>query len=241
MSAGNARFAADNCAVCHRRKETVWRDLGSEELDRLNSSKQSRVYEAGEVLFRQGEDCDGIYCVRDGIIGDRRIDADGNSVLVRLNYGATTLGYQEFLTKSEHRNTAEVLQDSFVCFIHKSVISHLLASDSSLGEKFLRRSIRDSQKLEDNYVRAMNASVRSRLLHVLLVLYERNGQIDPSKRHVLQIPIARTDLASLIGTGPETISRTIRKLQTDRLVEFDGRTVYIQNLDAIYDEIVAVN
>ncbi|WP_168206247.1 Crp/Fnr family transcriptional regulator [Labrenzia sp. PHM005] len=240
-TSGNTGKNPDCCAYCHRRKETEWCDLGARELEILSSSKHSRIYEAGELLYQQGDDCNGVFCIRDGIVGDRRVDADGNSVLVRLNYGATTLGYQEFLTKTEYRNTAEILQDSFVCFIHRSVISQLLSSDSALGERFLRRSIRDTQKLEDNYVVAMNASIRSRLLHVLLVLYERNGKIDTADRHVLEIPIARADLASLVGTGPETISRTIRKLQQDRLVEFDGRTAFIRNLDAVYNEIVALN
>jgi len=220
--------------------ETEWADLAAKDLDLLGGSKHSRIYEAGELLYQQGEECEGVFCVRDGLIGDRRVDADGNSVLVRLNYGATTLGYQEFLTKTDYRNTAEVLQDSYVCFIHRSVVNQLLTENSKLGERFLRRSIRDAQKLEDSYVVAMNASIRSRLLHVLLVLYERNGSVDTSQRHVLEIPIARADLASLIGTGPETISRTIRKLQQDRLVEFDGRTAFIRNLDAVYDEVVGV-
>lgn len=233
-----AKFA---CANCHRRMETEWADLGARDLDLLGAAKHSRIYEAGELLYQQGEECQGVFCVRDGLVGDRRIDADGNSVLVRLNYGATTLGYQEFLTKTDYRNTAEVLQDSYVCFIHRSVVSQLLNHNSKLGERFLRRSIRDSQKLEDSYVVAMNASIRSRLLHVLLVLYERNGSVDASQRHVLEIPIARADLASLIGTGPETISRTIRKLQQDQLVEFDGRTAFIRNLDAVYDEVVGVS
>lgn len=238
MNGRGSRPETSSCALCPRRLETEWCDLSDAELSILSAAKHTRVYKPGEVLYHQGDDCQGIYCIRDGIIGERRVDAEGNSTLVRLNYEATTLGYQEFLTKKEHRNTAEVLQESCVCFINRAVITKLLSSNVSLGERFLRRSIRDLQETEDSYIVAMNASVRSRLLHVLLVLYERCGRIDETQRHVLEIPIARNDLASLIGTGPETISRAIRKLQHERLVMFEGRTAYIRNLDAVYDQIV---
>lgn len=205
----------------------------------MNSSKRDRLFGPGEVLYHQGDACEGIFCIRDGLVGERRIDADGQSALVRLNHAGTTLGYQELLTKTAYRNSAEVLQECHVCFLSRSVVSELLAKNLSLGERFLRRSIRDMRQTEDSYIVAMNASIRSRLLHALLVLYEHYGKFEGSRGHVLEIPISRHDLAALIGTGPETISRTIRKLQEDRLAEFDGRTAYFPNLDAVYDEITA--
>lgn len=226
------------CAVCPRRKETEWCDLTAQELELVSSSKRERLYKPGELLYRQGDECLGIYCIRDGLVGDRRIDTDGNSVLVRLNYAGTTLGYQEFLTRRLYRNSAEAMQASHVCFIKRSVVTQLLSRSASLGERFLRRSLRDLRKTEDAYVVAMNRSIRSRLLHVLLVFYERYGRHDDRRGHVLEIPLARVDLAALIGTGPETISRAIRQLQQDSLVQFEGRTAYFRNMDAVYDEIV---
>ena len=229
-----------SCRYCPKRQNTEWCELTDIELSEFDIAKKSRIYQPGEVLFHQGDDPNGLYCIREGLVGERRVNSEGSSVLVRLNYPATTLGYREFLAKSEYQNTAEVLQESRICYINKAAVSTALRSNPSLSQHFLKRSLSDLQKTEDNYIVAMNSSIRNRLLHILLVLYERYGRIDETGNYCLEIPIARSDLASLIGTGPETISRAIRKLQDDKLVKFDGRMAYFDDLDAIYDEIALV-
>jgi CRP/FNR family transcriptional regulator len=174
------------------------------------------------------------------LVSERRLNPDGESVLVRLNHPGTTIGYQEFLTKAAYRNSAEILRESHICFLNRSVVSELLAKNPSIGERFFLRSARDLKQAEDSYVEAMTMSVRARFLHALLVLYERYGRCEEAEGHLLEIPIARHELAALIGTAPPTISRIIRKLQDEKLVRFDGQKAHFPNLDAVYDEIAAL-
>jgi CRP-like cAMP-binding protein len=226
-----------SCSDCPRRQETEWCDLTAEELDYVDRFKRDRLCEPGEILYRQGEACEGIFCIKEGLVGERRLNAEGDSVLVRLNHPGTTIAYQELLTKTAYRNSAEILQKSHVCFLGRSVVSELLAKNPTLGERFLRRSMRDLKEIEDSYVEASTLGVRARFLHVLLVLYERFGHFDEDQGHVLQIPVARQDLAALVGTAPETISRTIRKLQDEELVRFEGQKALIPDIEAVYREI----
>ncbi len=237
MTRSGRSLPPSSCTSCPRRQETEWCDLTADELKLVNTFKRDRLFEAGEVLYRQGDSCEGIFCIREGLVGERRLDPEGEMALVRLNHAGTTLGYQELLTKTAYRNSAEILQQSHICFLSRSVISEILARSPALGERFLRRSIRDLEQTEDSYIIAMTRNIRSRFLHALLVLYERYGRFEEGQGHVLEIPLARHDLASLVGTGPETISRTIRRLQEDQLVRFDGRMAYFPSLDAVYDAI----
>ncbi len=107
----------------------------------------------------------------------------------------------------------------------------------AVGDRFLRRSMDDFQRLEDDHVDSKTMDVRSRLLHVLMVLYERCGDADADAGHVVDIPISRPDLAAPVGTTPETISRTIRKLNQSGLVRFHGKRADMPDLDAIYGAI----
>jgi len=70
-----------------------------------------------------------------------------------------------------------------------------------------------------------------------MTLYERSGSYDPEIGHVLEIPIARQDLAALIGAAPETVSRTIRMLEKDEIVRFNGNKVVIPDLEVAFREI----
>lgn len=233
--------SVSSCLTCPRRSQTDWRDLSDDELKLVDAYKSDRVMQPGEVLYHQGDEAEGIYCIKDGLIGERRIDVEGNSMLVRLGHPSTTMGYQELLTRTPYRNTAEILQPSHVCFLNRNVIRQLLDRNPKLGERFLRRSMQDFEKLENDYVEARTMDVQGRFLHVLMVLYERFGREDPQAGHVVELPINRQDLAALVGTAPETISRTIRKLDRNGLVHIKGKRADIPNLAAVFREITLPN
>ena len=230
----------NSCVTCPRRQLTEWRNLETEHLELVNRHKHDRILKPGEILFNQGDESEGIYCVKDGLVGERRFDAEGHSILVRLNHPGTTVGYQELLSKTPFRNSAEVLQDSHICFINKSIVQQLIEGAPSVGQRFLRRSLKDAQDLEGSFVEVQTISVKARLLHVLMIFYERYGRLDPDVGHVFDIPVARQDLAALVGAAPETISRTTRQLQADGLVQFPGvRKAIIPDLDLVFDAIGA--
>lgn len=217
---------------------TEWRNLDRDGLELVDRHKHDRILEPGEILFNQGDTFEGIFCIKDGLVGERRVDVEGRSALVRLCRPGTTMGYQEMLTKTPYRNSAEILQKSHVCFIGRSVVQQLLASSPTVGERFLLRSVEDVVQLENDLVEARTTGVRARLLHVLLIFYEQNGNHEPENGYTVDIPISRQDLAALVGTAPETISRTIRKLQDEGIVRFQGQQAKIVNLDAVFEEIV---
>lgn len=226
-----------SCKDCPIHLQAEWCVLGSEELDFVTASKRDRLFEPGEVIFHQGDPCDGMYWIRDGLVGERRLDPDGEMALVRLSHTGKALGYQELLARKPYRNSAEALRATRVCYLSRSVIRDVLASNSRLADRFLLRSLRDMETTEDNYVTVLNRGIRSRLLHALLTLYNHYGHFESDAGHVLDIPLARKDLAALIGTGPETISRTIRKLEKERIARFEGRRVFFSSLAQVEAEI----
>lgn len=231
-------FSCKKCPIHH---QAEWCVLRSEELDFVTASKRDRLFEPGEVIFHQGEPCNGMFWIRDGLVGERRLDPDGEMALVRLSHTGKALGYQELLARKPYRNSAEALRATRVCYLSRSVIQDLLASNPKLGDSFLLRSLQDMEKTEDHYVNALNRGIRSRLLHALMSLYDRYGHFETGKGHVLEIPIARKDLAALIGTGPETISRTIKKLEKERIARFEGRRVFFANLAQVEAEIKSLD
>ena len=228
-----------SCMSCHRRTLTEWRDLQPDEVETIDRQKHDRILKPGQLLYGQGEPCEGVYCIKDGLIGERRVDADGRSALVRLCHPGTTVGYQELLSKSAYRNSAESLHESHVCFIGKTVVRQLLARSPSLGERFLQRSLQDAKQLEDSLIEAKTIGVRARFLHILMIFYEQSGSFDPQTGHILDIPVARQDVAALVGTAPETISRTIRQLEKDGLAYFAGPQVTFPDLNVVFQEITS--
>jgi len=225
------------CSVCHVGRRSDWHDLTEAGSELLARALRRREYRAGEIVFAQGAPNDGVYCVSGGTVGIRRLDGNGNSVLLELAYPGDTIGYRSFLTGSGHRAGAEALGPSVVCHINRATVGVLLADNPALGLRFLKRSIDELEHAHDMIFRQATLSNRHKLVHLLLVLVGRHGRARINGGQSIELPVSRRDLASMIGTRHETISRIIGRLETDGVAYFSGRQVTIPSIEALAAEI----
>jgi len=229
------------CIHCPTRQNTEWKDLSEEHMDLIDQFKHVSDREPGEIIYQQGHESEGVYCIQSGLVGIRQLDANGNEVLLRLCHPGETIGYRALLSNSEHSHFAEILAPSHICFIERRIVSELLAQNPTIGERFLIRTLEELKEAEENFVRSRNLSIRIRLLHCLMVLFDRYGSGDEMNGYELKIPVSRRNLASLIAVTPESVSRTISDLEEDGLIKFSGRNAHFANIGAIFDEIGAVH
>jgi CRP/FNR family transcriptional regulator len=237
MTQNCTESAGQACRVCHVGRRSDWRDLDEATAGLLARGRSRREYCSGEVIFAQGDPNDGVHCVSGGIVGIRRLDANGNSVLLGLAYPGDTIGYRSFLTGREHRTSAEALGPSVVCHIDGATMEMLLARAPALGLRFLRRSIGELENAHDTMLRQATLSNRHQLVHLLLVLVRRHGRRHANGMQSIDLPVSRRDLASMIGARHETISRIIGRLEVDGVAHFSGRQVTIPSVEALAAEV----
>jgi len=225
------------CGACHVGRRSDWQGLDQTARALLGRGLSRREYGSGEVIFAQGDANAGVHCVSGGIVGIRRLDPNGNSVLLGLAYPGDTIGYRSFLTGGEHRTSAEALGPSVVCHVDRTTVAALLEVAPSLGLQFLRRSIGELELAHDTMFRQATLSNRHQLVHLLLVLVRRHGRPLDNGAQAIELPVSRRDLASMIGTRHETVSRIIGRLETDGVAYFSGRQVTIPSVETLAAEI----
>ncbi|MDJ0950880.1 MAG: Crp/Fnr family transcriptional regulator [Alphaproteobacteria bacterium] len=225
------------CSVCHVLQRSDWRVLAGDDLAILSSGVAMRHYRAGETIYWMGDANRGIHCVSSGLVGVRKIDAEGNSVLLRLGYPGDTLGYRSFLMGSEHKTSAETLEPTALCHVRPETVAQLLERNPSLGLQFLRRASDELEQAHHAIFQSVTLSNRQRFVHLLLVLARRHGRPRPDGSRTIRLPLSRGDLASMIGTRHETLSRIIGRLEADGVANFSGRLVHVPKLDALAEEL----
>jgi CRP-like cAMP-binding protein len=224
-----------NCAECPALESTEWGVLGECGLASVTKSKHMITCEPGESLFSQGDPGNGVYCIKSGLVGLRRVDINGNSVLIRLSTAGSTVGYRTFLTRAAHVNSAEALTTCVLCYIPRPNVESLLKANPLLGEQFLQHFVDDAIETENDYVRSMTMGIKSRFLHIILVFYERYGYQDENGNSIVELPVKRGELAEMVGARPESISRLIDKLQTDKVMRFKDRRVQFSDVNEILE------
>lgn len=226
-----------NCFTCQNRERSEWCQLSRDELGLLDRAKTCNTYKPGRVIFYQGNPCVGIYCVEEGTVALRKTDADGNTMIVRLAMPGETLGYRAYFADEPYSCMAEARTTARICFIDRAALSKLLAMNPMLGHTFTQHIAKDLRRSEESRLRTTALSVRARLAHLLLALKERYAQVDSDGAIRIDLPLARQDIASMLGSRPETIARTIRSLEDDGVARFDRRHVVVDDLDCLLDEI----
>lgn len=234
-AAGDSR--ALSCFSCPARALGEWCALDGEDLALLNRVKVANLYTAGQHIFYQGNPSLGLYCVESGTVAIRKTDAGGESVLVRLVHPGETLGYRTYFSGGVYRASAEALTDARVCFIDRSTVQALLGRVPALAQRFLLRMADDLQQAEEARLHAVTLPVRSRLAHLLLMLKDRFGEVDEAGNLAIDLPLARQDIAAMVGSRPETIARAIKSLEQDGICSFAGRKVIVPDLDQLLNEI----
>ena len=113
----------------------------------------------------------------------------------------------------------------------------LIQRNPTVGLSFLRRLSDDVDRSEEERVKALSLPLRARAAHLLLVLKDRSASADEQGRLTIELPLTRRDMAAMLGTRPESLSRLIRDFASDGVAHFGSREIIVPDLDALLDEL----
>ena len=183
----------------------------------LDAISSSATYPRGSVLFVEGQKSAGIFILRSGRVRLSTGSADGKSLIIRIAEPGEVMGLASAITGRANELNAEALAP-----IECGVISR----DSFL--QFLRESsseaLRMAEILSDMYAATLkqvrylglSASTAEKVARFLLELpaSQRGGN-----GHVQQVPLTHKQIAEMIGSSRETITRTLARFRREKLVQ----------------------
>ncbi|MBW2040181.1 MAG: Crp/Fnr family transcriptional regulator [Deltaproteobacteria bacterium] len=181
-----------------------------------------RSYKRGQIIFSEGDVGAGFYVVISGRVKIFKLSPDGKEQILHIFGPGEPFGEVSVFAGQRFPAHAEALEQSRVFFFPRDAFVELIKKDSSLALNMLavlsRRLRRFTLLIEDLSLK----EVPGRLAAYLLYLSE---QRDRSKDLELDIP--KGQLASLLGTIPETLSRILAKMIRQGLIQSDGPRIRI--------------
>lgn len=226
------------CQKCPHLAETEWKSLGKTDIVTLNQAKTMNTYNPGQLIFLQGNQCMGLYSVYSGTVVVRRVNVHGNAVIVRLVEAGQTLGYRAFFSSNSfYTASAEATTRTQVCFLSRTNVDNLIRNNPSVALNFLRRLANDLNSAESFRLRFATLPVTGRVAQILLLLKRHHGTVDQNGNIIIDLPMARRDLANMIDARPESVSRAVTSLHKRGVATFTKRRVTITDLDDLIDEV----
>lgn len=155
----------------------------------------------------------------------------------RLGAGRFDPWQPGFFAEEPHSTSAQAVSAVSACFIRREVVSELIENYPVLARSFLRQISKGLREAHETILRGATLSLRGRLAHLMLLFGDRYGVATAEGERSFMLPLSRRDIAALLGTCPESLSRTIRKLQDDQLVRFNARKVSIPSIAKLMGEV----
>ncbi len=222
-----------NCFTCQIRLQTEWCDLGESEIEKLNKSRVTNVYKSGEVLLQEDFPSHSVYCLESGLIGVRKTKANGKLISISLVSPGDVFGFHELLTDKNYCVSAKALKPSRICMIEATTVSSLLEKNPFLGLSVLKSLSTNLGAAEEKIFQNAWLPARARVAFLLNTLIDKYGNKTKCGQTEIHLPLARQDIAMMIGMSPETMSRAIFKLESDGIAIFTRRTVLIPSIRAL--------
>lgn len=212
-------------------KDRVFCDLPRGTLDALDSIALSFTYPRGAILFLEGHKPKGVHILCQGRVKLYGTSSTGKSVIFRIAEAGELIGLPSTLSGNEHEVTAEVLEPVQTNFVRRHEFLEYLSEhhDAAMRVAVMLSRIYYSTCQEVRYL-GLSTTPAEKMARFLLDLKPR-GNLENDPKVILNL--THDEVARMIGTSRETVSRVLASFKRNHLIEMRGRTVWLSNREAL--------
>jgi len=206
----------------------LFQGLPEPQVDKLTRIVTEHSFAGGQVIFAEGDKADGFYIVVTGRVKIYKLSPEGKEQILHVFGPGEPFAEVAMFSGGTLPAHAEAIKESRVVFVPRTAFVALIQQDPSIAMNMFGtlsiRLKRFTSLIEDLSLK----EVPQRLAAYLL--YLANEKKDQG--HV-ELTISKGQLASLLGTIPETLSRILRKMSAQGCIATKGRTIELRDRRAL--------
>jgi CRP-like cAMP-binding protein len=202
----------------------LFEGLPREQQEDLAMIVADQIFRRGQNIFTEGDDATGFYVGITGRVKIFKLSFEGKEQILHIFGPGEPFGEVPVFTGQHYPANAEAMEESRIFFFPRESFIELISNNPSIALNMLAvlslRLHRFTRLIDDLSLK----EVPGRLSAYLIYLSEQGkGTSD------LELTITKTQLASLLGTIPETLSRIFGRLSKQGLIELDGPRIRIMD------------
>jgi len=206
-------------------------DLSEEELRALAHRTVKQYLKSGEILFTEGDPCQGFYVVESGEVKIFKTAASGREQVLTVDGAGSSIAEIPVFDGGPYPASAIATVDTVLLFVSKRDFRTLILEHPDVALKVLKNVGLRLRRLVALIEELSFTTVRNRLLMLLARLAKTEGQ-HTARGTEITLP-TNQEMASQIGTVRELVSRNLGRLQAEGLLRLDGKRAIIPDVDAL--------
>ena len=199
----------------------------------LESIKTSAIYPRGAVLFTEGQRPQGVYILCEGRAKISVASAEGKTLVVKIAGPGDVLGLNSVLMDKPALATAETIDRCRINSVSREDLITLLESDRMAYAGIARALSQELSGLMDHTrLLLLSDSAAEKLAKLLLGWSDVKGK-PTAQGTQIECGLTHAELAQLICTSRETVTRILGDFQRTGTVALNGSVITVQNRKAL--------
>jgi len=232
----------ESCLTCEARTERLFCSLPSAALRSFEAIKYATAYPKGAVLFVEGQAARGIFVLCKGQVKVSIGAADGKTLIVKIAEPGDVLGLSATVSGKPYELSAETIDPCQVNFVKRDDFLRFLTAHSEacfkvaevLSEKYNTACLSEKYNTACKELRTLGLShsAGEKLAKLLLEWSSKNGEAAKLEPR-LTLALTHDEIAQMIGTSRETVTRLFGDLRKRQIVQGKGSTLIVRNKAAL--------
>ena len=214
------------------RKIPLLAELNDEEIIRVKAELRIRQYAKREVVLQKGGSGDGLLFLLSGQLQVVDITEDGRAIGLRMLVPGDFFGEIALINNSTRSASVVAMTEVLVAFLPAPTAMHLFAHSPSVASQMLKYLAQKIQR--DSEFRALlSINNTAKRIYTYLVLMQRKPTDQPGAPPVVENLPTHQDIANMINTSRETVTRALLTLVQQGIVQKDSHRLIIIKPDAL--------
>lgn len=196
------------------RQSDYFKELSEENLRALSQICIPKKVPKRQMLFHEGQKGYAMFLLVYGTIQVYKSSSAGRDVVIKVIKSGELFAEVILFEQTHYPASAVALADTLVILLPKHQV-HCLLVNEKFRNDFINMLMKKQRHLVDRILYLTAHDVEERFF---LFLKEQYGE-----RTEYTITMSKKDIAASIGTNPETLSRLIQRLKTERGIRWENK------------------
>lgn len=213
-------------------KTALLSGLSQPELQLLAARTVRKLFSTGELLFSEGEPCNGLHIIAKGRVRIFKTSVGGREQVLAVNNPGESIAELPVFDAGPYPASAVAVEETEIAFISRQDFHAHCLEHPEVSLKLLAVAGGRLRRLVGIIEELSFTTIRQRLVSVLIQLAQSEGKTTAQGIEV-HLPASHQELANQLGTVRELISRNLMRLQAEGLLEVDARQIVVKDMKGL--------
>ncbi len=214
------------------KKVPYFNELEDKSLEEIHKISTINFFKKGSIIFMEGEKGEAIYFVKSGKVKISKTSSIGKEYIIKIMEKGDVFAESILFVGGEYPATAEAIEDSEVIMLKNKDIENLILKNTEIALSIIKLM---AKRLKNVAVIIENLALRDsigRTASVLLTFAKERG-INTKEGILLDLNLNRQDLANIVGTSRENVTRILSQMDKEGIIHLDRQKIIIRDIEKL--------